>query len=310
MVNKNELKTEVDLVETLKNFAQAYEEVSVVRMQRVRGSVLANREFIQSLSEIFGDVKANYKEKIAEMLTQNKKRIHLFHLFAQRSEEEKKAASNKTVDVFLSANTKLHGDIVKRSFRFFFDSVAHTNSDIVIVGKIGRDLFEQYARGRAYKYFDLPETKVSFENLHPLMEYIIPYGRVNVYYGQFDNVIKQSPTVTNVSGEVEDQAVSSENESGGVTPQVVPAIKKFIFEPSVDKIVAFFNTEAFSSFVMQTVHESELARLASRINAMEEALSNIDKKQGSLTTEARRIKHKLAEKKQLDALSSISLWLK
>ncbi len=79
----------------------------------------------------------------------------------------------------------------------------------------------------------------------------------------------------------------------------------YFFEPSLRKILEFFETSVFTSLFTQTVHEAELARLASRIKAMEEALGNIEKTEGQLNAEMRRIDKALQNKRQLDTISKI-----
>ena len=46
---------------------------------------------------------------------------------------------------------------------------------------------------------------------------------------------------------------------------------KYIFEPSLETIVIFFETEIFSSLLEQVFHESRLAKLASRMVLLDRA---------------------------------------
>lgn len=291
MLNKQTVQIEINLVQTLQQFAQAYEEVSVVRMQRVRSSVLTNRAFSEKLNEIFTDVKSSYRNEILQLMEKNKKKL--------KNKMSITAKTKTSVNVLVSANTKLHGDIIKKSFNLFVQNSKNASDDLVIVGRVGRDLYEQQASKRFYTYFDLPETNIKTEDIKPLISFLIQYEKVNVFYGRFTNVIQQIPTATNVTGE---------------TPleQALPPEKRvrYFFEPSLERVLLFFENEVFGSLVLQTVHEGELARLASRITAMEDALVNINKTRGLLNAEERRIKRLNQNKKQIESISGIALWSK
>jgi hypothetical protein len=58
----------------------------------------------------------------------------------------------------------------------------------------------------------------------------------------------------------------------------------------------------------QTLLENQLARHASRVNAMEEALVHIQEESKKLIQQNTRIKHIIQNKKQLDTLAGLVLW--
>jgi F0F1-type ATP synthase gamma subunit len=80
-----------------------------------------------------------------------------------------------------------------------------------------------------------------------------------------------------------------------------------MFEPSVEKILMFFETQIFASLFDQAVHESQLAKFASRILAMDRAAQNIEVKLKRLELEKLKTVHSVSGKKQLDSLVSTSL---
>ncbi len=70
----------------------------------------------------------------------------------------------------------------------------------------------------------------------------------------------------------------------------------------------FFEKEIFASMLDQTVRESQLAKFASRMVALNRAGENIKSSLDISVIQKRVIDHALANKKQLNAISSISLW--
>lgn len=287
MINKAQLNKEKQFISTLKLLAEAYEEISVIRMQRVRNSVLTTRDFLSSLAEVFRDVKSSYQKEIARR--QKNKKGNLL---------TKSIKNGKTVSVLLSSNNKLYGDIVSRVFDLFMESIKNQQTDIVIVGRIGKVLFDEKNTGRTYTYFEIPDQNPKLENLKPILAFVVPYEKILVYYGQFANMINQVPVSTEVSG-----AESLEIRESQDTPKT-----QFFFEPSLETILQFFENQVFTSLLKQVVDESELSRLASRIKSMEDSLGNIEKQEQKLKLETFRSRHLIENSKQIQRLSGISLW--
>lgn len=288
MHDKQRIESEIDLVSVLRLLAESYEEISVLRMQKVRGSVLRNREFFEDISSVFSDVKNSYQDEISKLLkTRGAKKVSFSTL----------VKNGKTVSVFVSANARLYGNITARVWEVFEQAVRRDGSDIVIIGALGKDLYKQSGMKREYTYFDIPDYGILEAHIKPVIAHIIRYEHVNVYYGKFINVIQQAPSISRVSGE---QAVSGKPKER----------KRFLFEPSLETVLNFFETQISYSLFRQTLHESQLSLLASRINAMEEAVTNINLRAKMLEGERRRVKRSMEGRKQLETFAGISLWLR
>ena len=135
--------------------------------------------------------------------------------------------------------------------------------------------------------------------LKKLMQKFIQYEKVFVYYGKFGNVVKQSPIATSISGE-------DIFETEVINP--TPREDRFIFEPTLEKIFHFFETQIMTNLFSQTLLENQLARHASRVNAMEEALIHIEEESKKLNRVKNTVKHQLQNKKQLETMSGVVLW--
>jgi F0F1-type ATP synthase gamma subunit len=292
MKNKQGLSTDVELISTLRLLAEAYEEISVLKMQKVRNSVLTTRDFLDGLSSVFVDVKKNYQHQIRQLV--EKKKID------PRVSFTTKQTNGKTLSVFLSANSKFYGDIITRVFGLFVKEIASNTSDVVIIGRTGKEMMDALERKYEYTYFELPDANISIDDLRPIIDTLVQYEKVDVYYGRFSNMINQLAAMTNVSGQqILDAGADLEElpEDGDES--------MYAFEPSIKEILYFFENQVFVSLFKQTVNEAELARLASRVRAMEEALGNIDRLSPSLHREERVLRKSEQHKKQLNALNGI-----
>jgi F0F1-type ATP synthase gamma subunit len=290
MQKQSQLTQELELTDSLKSLATAYEQISVMKMQEIRGSVVQTRTFLSGLSAVYYKVRSSYRGKIQQLLDQERKKNKV-------TADAKFKKNGKNALVLLSANNKLYGDIIPKTINLFLQKIEDSDGDIIIVGKVGKDLFENQNGEIPYTYFDVPDTSFKLDDLRPLLTFLLPYEKVTIFHGQFDNVLNQFPKEAVITGQplLEEEKQTQE-------------VFKSLFEPSIETILAFFETQIFSTLIKQTVHEGQLARFASRIRAMELALDNIATRRGELKNTARQQRNLLANKKQQGQLAGIKLW--
>ena len=287
MVTKKELTKEAEFLTTLRTILETYEEIAATRMARIRSSVLASRDFLLEINAIFQQVKTSYKTQ-TELLMQTRKIKDSSKLtFIKRN--------GKTLYVFISANTGLYGEIIRRTYDVFVENLRKEPGDVAILGKLGMEIFNEEKIKAPLTYFEFPDNKMDNEAVQKIVEHIIKYEKVLVFYEQFNNVISQSPIVTNISGD------PLPWEKGG--PQA-----KYFFEPSLEKIMEFFEKEIFASIFVQTIFESELAKFAARMVSLDAATENAKTRLKQAILAKNRIKHQEKNKRQAEKFASIQLW--
>ena len=287
MVTKKELTKEAEFLTTLRTILETYEEIAATRMARIRSSVLNSRDFLLEINAIFQQVKTSYKTQ-TELLMQTRKIKDSSKLtFIKRN--------GKTLYVFISANTGLYGEIIRRTYDVFVENLRKEPGDVAILGKLGMEIFNEEKIKAPLTYFEFPDNKMDNEAVQKIVEHIIRYEKVLVFYEQFNNVISQSPIVTNISGD------PLPWEKGG--PQA-----KYFFEPSLEKIMEFFEKEIFASIFQQTIFESELAKFAARMVSLDFASENTKIRLKQVIMTRQRIKHQEDNKRQLEKFASMRLW--
>lgn len=289
MQNRKKLDSDMKMTGSLKGLAQAYEQISVTKMQRVRGKVLSSRDYLTELSIVFGSVKSSYRLEIDKFLNKKRKKGIL--------QLSPFGGNGRNISILLSSNGKLYGDIGQKVFNFFMDSVQKENSDIYIIGKIGRELFINSGVRKKYGYIDFPDELEEEAGLKDFFKDLLQYETVNVFHGQFQNVLTQKPLVSNVSG------------TQGLTADGTPAKNiKFFFEPSLEEVLELFEDQIFASLFKQTLHESELSHVASRIKQMENALENIGEYEKKLARIKKRVHKRVEGAKQIQRMAGMRLW--
>ena len=291
MPQKKLILEELEALKTIKDLAQSYEEIAIVKMQQIRDSVLKTRDFLADISDVYVDLKASYNREVKDLMEKIKR--------GDKGLLPTLKKKNKTLMVYLASNGGLYGAVTQKTFRLFMQELNKSKpeaTDIVIIGNAGRTMYDNTGNGRPYEYFEIPDTTVEVKHIKGLMMKFLQYEKVNVFYGKFGNVVKQNPIESSISGEdiFETETLSQ-----------VPRDDRFIFEPSLQKIYHFFETQIMANLFSQTLLENQLARHASRVNAMEEALGHIEEETKKLNAQKVRAKHLMDNKKQLETVSGV-----
>lgn len=292
MMTKRSIADEIDGLVGLKGLVETYEEVAAGRMQKVRLAVLTARDFLQGLSGVFVEVKANYNEQVT-MLVRKKK--------GGRETKSSLNRNGKTVAVWISANAGLYGDIVEKTFFAFETFVNENKPDVVVIGRLGvRQMTERMGQV-LYNYFGLEDDRVGPEELGEIMRYLLQFEKILVFHGLFKSLVNQESVTTAVSGDELYQPSSAKASEGQAGHQ-------YLFEPELGKVLQFFESQILVTLFEQAVHESQLAKFASRLMSLDRAVDNIGKRLAVMTLAGQRLRHTVAGKKQQGLMSGVSLW--
>jgi len=272
------LRQEVEDIKLLGNIARAYSEISALRMQQTREGVLKNREFSFGVEELFQKTLFYYANK--HDVNRGQKLTFLSH-------------NGRTVAAMFSANGGLYGKIVKDTFAMFADDIADKpDIEVVVVGKLGRSRFLESFPNRPYTFFELDDYKPPEEQMNEIMKHLVQYKKIHVYYGSFQSIVNQAPKKFALNRKVKLPKEKSEE------------AVRYIFEPSIEDVLQFFEGAVFGSTFSQIVKESQLAKLGSRAFAMDQA-------DQSISADIRRKKllmlkreHQTRNKKQMNFLLS------
>lgn len=296
MISAKSLIVENDGLLDLKALIEAYEEIAANQMQKVRQSVLLSREFMDGVTAIFSEVRASYDKQIKNMETQGRKHIEEFSVLPR---------NGKTVAVFVSANSGLFGDIVEQTFKLFVDYVNENQGqsgnviEPVIIGKLGLRMITDRKINFLYNYFDFPDDHVDYDSVNMMMRYLLQFQRILVFHGQFKSLVYQKAVSTGVSGHdlVASRKISAEQEK-----------VSYLFEPSLKDVLQTFEGQILSSIFSQAMHESQLAKFASRMFNLDRAMENIENRMNNLRGERRRVDHQINYRKQLGRIAGMALW--
>lgn len=72
MVNEKDLREEINQVSSLGQLVEVYGEIASFRMKKIRDFVLKNRDFLDSINDIFRDALNSYSRKLANLVAKGK----------------------------------------------------------------------------------------------------------------------------------------------------------------------------------------------------------------------------------------------
>ena len=279
MLDQKQLKENSEFLDSMGNLCVAYEQISVMKMKKIKDAVLYTRSFYDELAGVYYQVKTTYRDQVKQLVKKKKIKDPQKLLLMGKND--------RSVAILLSANNRLYGDILNKVFYKFIAETKDQNVDLVVVGRLAKEMLAEYNLKRSYTYFEIPDIDLTVEDLKPVINMIIPYSKINVFYGRYDSFFSQLAINRNISGDVEIETGSDLSEQ-----------KFYYFEPNLKKILLFFETQIFSNLFKQTAYDGQLARYASRISAMDTALGVIEKE--ARYTTAMRIKahNNLVERRQ------------
>jgi F-type H+-transporting ATPase subunit gamma len=287
METLKKIKEDLETVNLISTITSVYCEIAKMRMNQIRSWVLKNREFLQEIAKIYQKTKLAYFSflKKGKILKEGKDLEKITFL--------KKIP--KTAIIFLSANQPFYGKLIYEIWSVLSDFLEAKGVELIVVGKIGRDLILRFNPSKKFSFFELDDDRPKKEEIEKIVEFAKKFQRVIVFHGKFESPIRQSVTVSEISGIFP-------------TLERIEKAKEYLFEPSPEEIFEFFETEIFARLFHQTIFEHQLAKFAARVIAMYEATEKSKKEKEKLQMKKIKIQKDIMNKKQINLFLGYSLW--
>ena len=216
MAYKTQIAREIREVSALQSLTEVYGEIAAIRMKKIRGLVLKNRDFLSAIESIFKDALSSYSEKLFGLFKAGKIRAGQKVTFLSHN--------GKTVAVLISANTRFYGDVVKETFEKFIDEIRRGDFEVTIIGRVGRSMFMAAEPKRPYTYFDLPDFGADPGQVSETIKHLVQYEQIRVYFAKYFSVVSQKPSTFDISAGAKVEEVKGQAKTA------------FIFEPSLEKV--------------------------------------------------------------------------
>lgn len=196
---------------------------------------------------------------------------------------KKEKKKKPEVLVFLSADEFLYGNLILNIWEKLSATLEKNNSDLVIVGKVGQYFFQK--SNFKNKTFLFEEKDFS-----QIVNFLKNYERILVFFGKYEGGLIQRPMMEEIVTRPKTEKETLKRE--------------YEFEPSVEKVLDFFEEEMVAVLFNITLLEHQLARYAARMIALSEAVEKAKKLEEKLQKKEIKIKRELLTKSQIERFNS------
>lgn len=253
MASPREIRRRIRSVRNISQITRAMEMVSASKMRRAQQRVLASRPYAERLEQMIGDLSAIQLD--AEALSE-------FPLLQQR-EIKRSAIILITPDRGLTG--PLNSNLIRRAARYISSESGGMPSDVLSVGKKGRDFMVRTGQNVTASYTGLGDA-VSMADLRPVTSQAIEefidgkVDAVHVIYARFVNTLTQVPEVRQILPIVR--------------PETEGAYTDYIFEPSPQEVLQNLLPRYVEIQVYQAMLDSIASEHSARMVAMRNASDN------------------------------------
>lgn len=282
------LKADLEAVGAIEAITNVYQEIASLRMNQFRDRVAKTREFLDGVYTVYNHAKTAYISSIQSQPFQRRGKKLPNLDFVRRN--------GKTVNVFMSANEHLYGTLILDIWGHFINDAAKEKNDVVVVGSFGKYLINNQNLDVKFAYFDLDDDQPSGEQIKKIVEFLSEYEKVIVYHGQMVTVMNQITAKSEITGGI------------SLKEKIQKTSKRYLFEPSSEKILEFFESEIIGALFNQSVLEHQLARFAARMVAMDQATENANEELKKISTSLRQLRRRILNRKQLEVFAGYHLW--
>lgn len=239
-----ELKEDIDDLEALREISNVFTEISSLKVKEIKNKFKRSSDFYDDIATIYHIVKIASEEEKMKL-----------------AEVTQKKPKKKTVSVAITTSSKFYGSLNYDLLKKFVADVAAFKDDIIVVGSVGRSYIEEQFPNLKVKEYVLFKNEIpTLHETHEFLERLHQYDRVIIYYPKFISVMSQEVGMIDIT----QSTTNNEEETK----------EKYLFEPGLDNLLDFFESQVRHILFRRTMLETELARASARLISMSTAEEN------------------------------------
>ena len=269
---------ELESLETIKFVSSALFDVSAEKIVRLRAAFEKNKEFYREISELYDAIK---------------------YTAVQRGElPEKTPGTDRILLVAFTSNVRFYGSSNAEVMRTFSEAFSRSIADGLIIGRTGKAFMENYPINPArvtYRSFEGDEPTP--KEMKDFLAEVDSYDEVHVFYPSFVSIFSQQVSSLDITHTLQEEMLAKRDTE-----------IDYIFEPELPKILSFFETRVRHLLFQRIVLESELARTAARLFAMNGAQDRAEREISHVRRSVKKAINNFNDARLLESFSAISKW--
>ena len=259
---------EIATTHELSSLVETYQEVAAGKMQKIRHETMMSRAFFEGLAQLSEAVGADMVQGTM-------------------------GRTPKTAVVWVAANAGLFGDIIEKTLVAFLHYIRQKPVDVFVLGAAGAQLLSTLAPDVRCTAIPFADDEVTVESMTRLTNYLSGYETTVIFFGKFQSVAIQNADKRVISAALHEDGLNVIDQKERLHREFT-----YIYEPTPRIVSRCVADEIFGAVVEQTIRESQLAKYASRLMHLDEAMDHVDDRLKTLSTEKRKIKKIREDRKQ------------
>lgn len=276
----SQLKENLNETGMMEFITNIFTEVNSIKARNIRTGFEKNRRFFQEITAVYHDVKL---------------------AAALRGVNKNLVRNETTTAIAITSNLRFYGNLnLQVMERFVSDNSLNTGSrDLIVVGETGLEFLSAKKMPMEVQPLRFKKDFPQPEEINFLINKTKTYDRVYLYYPKFINMIQQTVDVVDITQTVELQEIAKVR-SGRQNID--------IFEPEVEEILAFFETQVRTLLLIRTFLETELSRTAARLLSMSSAKQRAQEMIQQQKIQFNKAKNSLENAKILETFAGMKNW--
>ncbi|MBI4136561.1 F0F1 ATP synthase subunit gamma [Candidatus Roizmanbacteria bacterium] len=238
----NTYSEQIEQISALETIAGAYSEIAALRIDNIRNSFEQNSLYYEEISQIYHLVK-----RIADS------RGVRINLLAN--------GNNKRLDtlyVAITSNHGFYGPLNSDAVDTMVKDATIEKADRMIIGAMGISYARSIGSASPFNSMVFSLDEPTSEEIYQFLDLSLGYRRIYVYYPKYISMLKQMIDRIDITHSPESNAP-------------IPSDIKYIFEPELSKILAFFEEQVRYLLFARVLLETNLSRTATRLITMDQA---------------------------------------
>ena len=274
-------KDQINDLMTFKHISAAFTEAAAVKLKNIRDAFNRNARYYEEINYIYHLVEMNAKRMQMERI---------------KSQIERKSAR---LYIAFTSNQRFFGSINTEIMNTFIRDSEPSEIEKMIIGVTGKAYVRSTGQKFSYKEMDFKKDLPAEDEIAQFLKMTENYDQVRVFYPKFISFLKQEVGVTDITQKIALRD-SKKNEK---TKEI-----HLLFEPELDKMIKFFNTQVRWLLFQRIILESDMARTAARLLTMSQAEERTDFEIKKKKADLRKVIRSFTNAQLLDTFSGIKRW--
>jgi len=274
-------KDQINDLMTFKHISAAFTEAAAVKLKNIRDAFNRNARYYEEINYIYHLVEMNAKRMQMERI---------------KSQIERKSAR---LYIAFTSNQRFFGSINTEIMNTFIKDSEPSEIEKMIIGVTGKAYVRSTGQKFSYKEMDFKKDLPAEDEIAQFLKMTENYDQVRVFYPKFISFLKQEVGVTDITQKIALRD-SKKNEK---TKEI-----HLLFEPELDKMIKFFDTQVRWLLFQRIILESDMARTAARLLTMSQAEERTDFEIKKKKADLRKVIRSFTNAQLLDTFSGIKRW--